>query len=51
MNICILPFQTENGKQKSRRFSKIHLPFAHRANGLNGQNGPNGFAHYVSNNP
>jgi hypothetical protein len=33
--VCIymLPFQTENGKQKSRRFSLIPLPFAHSANG------------------
>ncbi len=30
--ICILAFQTENGKQKPRTFSLIHLPFAHPAN-------------------
>jgi hypothetical protein len=29
----MLPFQTEDEKQKLRRFSLNSLPFAHRANG------------------
>ncbi len=47
--IYILPFQTENGKRKPRRFSLILLPFAHRANGsypfANGLNGLEGLGH------
>jgi hypothetical protein len=30
----MLPFQTENGTRKPRRFSLIRLPLAHRANGF-----------------
>jgi hypothetical protein len=29
----MLPFQTENGKQKQRQFFLICLPFAHRETG------------------
>jgi hypothetical protein len=29
----VLPFQTEKGKRKPRRFSLFRLPFAHRVNG------------------